>query len=153
MAKCSEGIWLSGKTLDCRPRDCEFDPLTPTKITNRRYVLVLPRKNASVYLCFTLGTLKNLVCHVWWALQYICILHYGPLMKTNYLYAPTPNGQSPSASLNKSNTPSRLFFLRRIVLCVVKITPGQCRSLSSFKYTKQQIPYSPLKTKLLNFRL
>jgi len=22
----SEGIWLSGKTLDCRPRDCEFDP-------------------------------------------------------------------------------------------------------------------------------
>ena len=24
----SEGIWLSGKTLDCRPRDCEFDPLS-----------------------------------------------------------------------------------------------------------------------------
>ena len=22
----SEGIWLSGKTLDCRPRDWEFDP-------------------------------------------------------------------------------------------------------------------------------
>ena len=22
----SIGIWLSGKTLDCRPRDCEFDP-------------------------------------------------------------------------------------------------------------------------------
>jgi len=22
----SEGIWLSSKTLDCRPRDCEFDP-------------------------------------------------------------------------------------------------------------------------------
>ena len=22
----SEGIWLSGKTLKCRPRDCEFDP-------------------------------------------------------------------------------------------------------------------------------
>ena len=22
----SEGIWLSGRTLDCRPRDCEFDP-------------------------------------------------------------------------------------------------------------------------------
>jgi len=22
----SEGNWLSGKTLDCRPRDCEFDP-------------------------------------------------------------------------------------------------------------------------------
>jgi len=22
----NEGIWLSGKTLDSRPRDCEFDP-------------------------------------------------------------------------------------------------------------------------------
>jgi len=33
------------------------------------------------------------------------ILHYGPLIETNYLYAPTPNGQSPSASLNKINTP------------------------------------------------
>jgi len=33
------------------------------------------------------------------------ILHYGPRIETNNLYAPTPNGQSPSASLNKSNTP------------------------------------------------
>ena len=33
------------------------------------------------------------------------ILHYGPLIETNFLYGPTPNGQSPSASLNKSNTP------------------------------------------------
>jgi len=33
------------------------------------------------------------------------ILHYGPLKETNNLYAPTPNGQNPSASLNKSNTP------------------------------------------------
>jgi len=33
------------------------------------------------------------------------ILHYGPLIVTNNLYAPTPNGQSPSASLNKSNNP------------------------------------------------
>jgi len=24
--KDSDGIWLSGKTFDCRPRDCEFDP-------------------------------------------------------------------------------------------------------------------------------
>jgi len=31
------------------------------------------------------------------------ILHYGPLKETNYLYASTPNGQSPSAWLNKSN--------------------------------------------------
>ena len=53
------------------------------------------------------------------------ILHYGPLIETNYLYAPTPNGQRPecvakqkqypppdaewecpSASLNKHNTPT-----------------------------------------------
>jgi len=33
------------------------------------------------------------------------ILHYGPLIVTNYLYAPTPNGQSLSAWLNKSNNP------------------------------------------------
>jgi len=33
------------------------------------------------------------------------ILHYGPPIENNYLYAPTPNEQSPSASLNKSNTP------------------------------------------------
>jgi len=33
------------------------------------------------------------------------ILHYGPLIEINYLYAPTPNGQSPSASVNKRNTP------------------------------------------------
>ena len=77
-------------------------PLTSTKITKRRYVLVLPKKNVPVYQCFTLGTLKNLVCHVWGRSS---ILHYGPLMDTNYLYAPTPNGQSPSASLNKGNTP------------------------------------------------
>jgi len=33
------------------------------------------------------------------------IMHYGPLIEINYLYAPTPNGQSPSASVNKRNTP------------------------------------------------
>jgi len=26
------GIWLSGKTLDCRPRDCEFDPSLQLKV-------------------------------------------------------------------------------------------------------------------------
>ena len=69
-----EGIWLIGKTIDCRPRDCEFDlPSLQLKITKRRYVLVLPRKKAPVYQCFTLGTLKSLVCHVWWALQYLAL--------------------------------------------------------------------------------
>jgi len=52
----------------------------------------------------TLGTLKNMVCHVWWALQYLALW----ATNRNYLYAPTPNGQSPSASLNKSNTPLTL---------------------------------------------
>jgi len=36
----------------------------------------------------------------------------GPLIVTNNLYAPTPNGQSPSASLNKSNTPTDEIRLR-----------------------------------------
>ena len=48
-------------------------PLTPTKITKRRNVLVIPEKNAPVYQCFTMGTLKNLVCHVWWALEYLAL--------------------------------------------------------------------------------
>jgi len=69
-----EGIWLSGKTLDCRPRDCEFDPPSlQLKLLKRRYLRVFPRKNAPVYQCFTLDTLKNLVCHVWWALQYLAL--------------------------------------------------------------------------------
>jgi len=44
-------------------------------ITKRRYmyVLVLPRKNTPMYQCFTLGRLKNLVCHVWWALKYLAL--------------------------------------------------------------------------------
>jgi len=29
------------------------------------------------------------------------ILHYGPLIETNYLYTPPPNGKRPSVSLNK----------------------------------------------------
>jgi len=37
------------------------------------YVLVLPRKNCPVYQCFTLGTLKNLVWHEWWAFQYLAL--------------------------------------------------------------------------------
>jgi len=38
----SEGIWLSGKTLGCRPKDCELEPPHPTQIIKKRYVLVLP---------------------------------------------------------------------------------------------------------------
>jgi len=63
-------------------------PLTPTKITKRGYVLVLPWKNAPVYQCFTLGTLKNLVCHVWWALQYLalCISTCAMIGRRQYRY-------------------------------------------------------------------
>jgi len=39
----------------------------------RRYVLVLPKKNAPMFQCLTLGTLKNRVCHLWWALQYLAL--------------------------------------------------------------------------------
>jgi len=104
LRNCSEGIWLSGKTLHCRPRDCEFDPPPHSNLNywKRRYILVLPQENAPLYQCFTLGTLKNLVCHVSGRSS---ILHYGPLIVTNYLYAPTPNVQIPSASLNKIYTP------------------------------------------------
>jgi len=68
------GIWLSGKTFDCRPRDCEFDPPSlQLKLLKEMYVLVLPRKNAPVYQCFTLGMLKNLGYLVWWARQYLAL--------------------------------------------------------------------------------
>jgi len=56
------------KHSTANPGIASLIPLTPIKITERRYVLVLPRKNAPVYQCFTLGTLKNLVCHLWWEL-------------------------------------------------------------------------------------
>ena len=73
----SEGIWLSGKTLDCRPSDCEFDPPTPTKTAKMEICTSTSQEKRSkkvpVYQCFTLGTLKNQVCHVWWALQYLAL--------------------------------------------------------------------------------
>jgi len=59
--------WLSGKTLDCRPRGCEFDPLTPAQITLRRHALVLP---GEMLPCIAL---KNMVCRVWWSLQYLAL--------------------------------------------------------------------------------
>ena len=52
----SEETWLSGKSLGCQLKDYELDPLTPTKITKRRYVLVFPGQTAPVYQCYTLGT-------------------------------------------------------------------------------------------------
>ena len=65
----SNKTWL--KHLTVSPGIVSLIPPHPTKIYLRSYTLVLPRKNAPVYQCFTLGTIKNLVCHVWWALQYL----------------------------------------------------------------------------------
>jgi len=66
------------KFLDCLPRDCEFDsPSLQLKLL--KYVLVLSRKNALVNQCLTLSMLKNLVCHVWWALQYLALWPMGHL--------------------------------------------------------------------------
>jgi len=42
----------------------------PKLLKEDNYTLVLLWKSAPMYQCYTLGTLKNLVCHVWWALQY-----------------------------------------------------------------------------------
>jgi len=70
------------------------------------------------YKALTLSTHKN-VCES--APRFVMcgghssILHYGPLIETNYLYAPTPSGQSPSATLNKSNIP-HLIYLNVFVL-------------------------------------
>jgi len=49
------------------------------------------------------------------------ILHYGPLIETNYLYAPTLNGQSPSASLNKSKPPHSHASLETQILVGVSL--------------------------------
>jgi len=71
----SEGIVVCVKTLDCQPRDCELNPPSQQLKLLKwdKIILVLPRKNATVHQCFSLGRLKNLVCHVWWALKYLAL--------------------------------------------------------------------------------
>ena len=70
------------KQLTADPGIASLIPITPTKITERRYVLVIPRKNAPVYQRFTLST--------WFVM---CGGRYGPLSETNNLYTLTPNRQ------------------------------------------------------------
>ena len=55
------------------------------------------------------------------------ILHYGPLIETNYLYAPTPSGL-----LNKSNTPpvKLQFFCTKLWLQVNLICDLQSSNLA-----------------------
>jgi len=116
----SIGIWLSGKTLDCRPRDCEFDPPSlQLKIIKRDMYWFFPGK---MLPCSALHWARK---RTWFVMcgGRSCILHYGPLIETNYLNAPTPNGQSPSASLNKSNTPHTHDMaiggqLNKVILCI-----------------------------------
>jgi len=52
--------------------------------------LLLPGKHAPVYLCYTLGTLKNLVCHVWRAPQYRTL----SITETTNVYARRRTGMS-----------------------------------------------------------
>ena len=74
------------------------------------------------------------------------ILHYGPV--TYNLYAPTPNGQSPSVSLNKSNIPSfalhqtKHFFTTgpRIFNDWIKITGLCCFDVEDMHYSVIKMP-------------
>jgi len=59
--------------------------------------------------------MSELLCHWLVSVYKLGIASSFPLTPTkitdrNYLYAPTPNGQSQSVSLIKSNTPSDITF-------------------------------------------
>jgi len=48
------GIWLSGKTLDCRPRDCEFDsPSLRLKLLKGDMYWFFPGKCSRVSVLYT----------------------------------------------------------------------------------------------------
>ena len=94
-------------------------PLTPANIIKRRYyVLFRPWKKAPVCKFFTLDTLMNLVCYVWWALRYfaLCVTY----IKTNNLYSPTPNGQM-SKCVVKKPTPSHVRRVYIYLFCFVVV--------------------------------
>ena len=79
------------KHLTADPGEWEFDPPSHTlKLPKKGECMGSFQENAPVYQCYTLDTLKNLVCHVWWALQYLA-LHVWATNRNN-LYAPRPNG-------------------------------------------------------------
>ena len=71
----SRGFSSVVKHLTADQRTASSNALKLTKINKWRYVYVpvLPRTNATVYHCYTLDMSKNLVCHVWWALQYLAL--------------------------------------------------------------------------------
>ena len=83
----NEGIWLSGKILDCRYRDCEFVPIShKLKLLKGSRYCFFPGINAHVYQCYTLGMVKKLICHMWSALQYIAPT---PTVMQNDVHAPS----------------------------------------------------------------
>ena len=90
----SECILLGGKTAV--PGIASSIPLTPTKITKRRCVLVPSRKK--VYWFFlrkkcSLNALHWARLRTWFAMcgRRSSILHYGPLTETNNMCVPKPN--------------------------------------------------------------
>ena len=44
------------------------------------------------------------------------ILHYGPLIETNYLYAPMPNGQKPESVAKQKQYPPPLHVFYEVLL-------------------------------------
>jgi len=56
-----------------------------------------PGKNVSLYKCFTLETLKNLSCHVRWALQYLAT------NRNLQSVCPDTECECPHALINKRN--------------------------------------------------
>ena len=82
-------------------------PSHQLKLLEGDMYLLLPDKNAYVYQCYILGTIKNLVCHVWWALKYLALIKKLTICMPRRRMGKIKlmKGKSPSASLNKSNTP------------------------------------------------
>ena len=88
-----------------------------TYIYLRRYVLVLPRK-----MLPCVSALHWARSRTWFVMCGGCssILHYGPLIETNNLYVPTPNGQKPECVAKLTQYP-HLFKLKHKQLIVYNI--------------------------------
>jgi len=73
-----EGIGSVVKHLTAEPGIASSipDPLTLTRITKKEICTFFPRKNAPMYQCFTRGTLKKLVCHVWFGAPISCTMDH-----------------------------------------------------------------------------
>jgi len=65
------------------------------------------------------------------------ILHYGPLIETNYLYAPPPNGQRPECVAKQKQYPTPLNGLQ---------TAAQPQTCDECTTSGRDIRGGPLKT-------